>query len=136
MFWPFDSLFVLSPPHVFIFCIGTLLFTVLVHNDKCTFYEDNETSRKVEGIYFKEVVGLLHCKLMQIGHLILFIKRFPKWPILENSTPFNYFTFLYNNPFFSWEVPLYTHSSLSPGRQVHISIANSLPSHKMDLGQI
>lgn len=31
---------------------------------------------------------------MQIGHLTLFIKRFPGWLILENSTAFNSFMWL------------------------------------------
>lgn len=50
-------------------------------------YEDNDTSRKVEDIYFKDDVVLLHCRMMQTGHLILFTKRFPKGPTEENSTP-------------------------------------------------
>ena len=85
VFWPFDCLCP-STLNVFIFNIGTLLFLVLVHYDKCTFYDD-DTSRKVKDIYFKEDVGLLHCRMMQIGYLILFTKRSPKRSTLENSTP-------------------------------------------------
>lgn len=44
---------------------------------------------------------MLSYETMQIGHLILCIKRFTGRPILENSIPFNSFNFfLYNNPFF------------------------------------
>lgn len=50
-------------------------FLVFVHNEKCTFYEDNARGRKCS-TYFKEMAGFLHYKMMQIGHLILFIKRF------------------------------------------------------------
>ena len=51
------------------------------------FYEDNDTNRKVEDMYFKEDVVLLHCRMIQTRHLMLFTKQFPKRPTLENSTP-------------------------------------------------
>lgn len=102
---------VLLPKNVFIFYIRILLFLSLFIMTNALFAKSMIELGKYR-IYFKNMFSLLHYKMMKIGHLILLIRRFPGWPLLENSTPFNSFTFLrYNNPFFLLEVPLYTHPS-------------------------
>lgn len=90
----------LLPKNVFIFYIGILLFLSLFIITNALFAKTMIELGK-NRTYFKNMVSLLHYKMMKIGHLIFFIKRFPGWPLLENSTPFNSLTFLrYNNPFF------------------------------------
>ena len=85
--WPFDSLFVPLYPKCIYFQYRNAAFFGSCPQSRVLFYEVNDTNRKVEDMYFKEDVVLLHCRMIQTRHLILFTKQFSKRPTLENSTP-------------------------------------------------